>query len=308
MAETPNNLHAEDLAPVVGKPATPARKTRGDVLFDRLIYAGLNGVGTFVLTVPMAYWARYGEGRKAFESGANWISKTFRMNGKDAAAVADTMGLGLGGTAMIAPVYVAEHYRKPIVEWLNQRFGSETDKQAVVENSVPQTFGSILKGRAVAFLAVYAGFKLAYSNSKVSQALTSFEENVGSKTASWFKQPTHDLATFEALKAEHAVLTPSLEASLLKQSETKAFSIGKLAALDVFATAAATSILYVTSRIFAKRQAQSKQQHAPVVLPVAKVEVAPAEAVQTAPETRIQGEKHLAGAVAAPVQDTALQR
>lgn len=306
MADEANS--PELIAPqgVARAPEKPVR-THGDTLFDRWVYGGLNTVGTFIITIPLAYWAEHSKGgEKFFNSGTNKLISTFGMGEKNAEKVMKTTTLGLGGTVMIVPVWLAEHYRKPLVEWFNQHFGSEKDKQTVVENPTPQTFASILKGRAVAWCAVFAGFKGAEAIAKQAgnpAALGQFEDWFSKGVNRALGKDTHDAAKLAALEAKHgrAALTAAEKAT----AETISYRYGKLAALDVFATVAASSILYVTSRIFAKQHAakEAAKQAVPTVPAQVAVSEAPVPSVaKDAPETTIADAKHHAGVIAQDVQ------
>ncbi len=313
MANTPQNSESKLPDAPVAAPAKPAR-THGDKLFDRWIYAGLNGVGTFILTIPLAYWGDHGGGKAFFKKCASYLEK-WGADPKNAETAVRATTLGIGGTVMILPVYVAEHFRKPIVTWFNQHFGSDKDKKTVVENPAPQTFGSILKGRLVAWCAVFSGFKLMGALSKWLRnpaALGNFETIVGEEVCKRLgDKPTHNVAAMEKAIAEEtkkngAALTKEAMNEIKVAHETKMFSYGKLGALDVFATAAATSILYVTSRIFAKQRAQKAQlaSEKPSVTREAVVPMAdatgdaPPTLNASQPESTISGERHAAGMVA----------
>jgi len=249
--------------PHATEPAKAPARTHGDKLFDRWIYAGLNGVGTFILTIPLAYWGDHGKGQKAFKNAAEKL-ETWGMNPKNAETVVRTSTLGIGGTVMVLPVWVAEHFRKPIVGWFNQNFGSDKDKTAEVENTAPQTVASLLKGRVVAWLAVFSGFKLFGYGAKAAghpEALQNFETKFGEGAMKLLGKPTHDFAALEKETASIVAAGENVAEKLAKATakhETKAFRFAKIGALDVFATTAATSILYVTSRIFAKRRAEHR--------------------------------------------------
>ncbi len=69
-------------------------------------------------------------------------------------------------------------------------------------------------------------------------------------------------AAFNDAFAEHVVCKPFGKSTHVNvngiMEETKAFRYGKIAALDVFATTAAATLLYIGSRIFADRQSKER--------------------------------------------------
>ena len=298
MVDVPQNLEPTQAE----QPKKPMR-THGDKLFDRWIYAGLNGVGTFILTIPLAYWGDHGKGKQAFGNGAKWMNKNLNMDVKVAERAIGTTTLGLGGTVMVLPVWLAEHYRKPIVEWFNKHFGNEKDRHAVVENPAPQTFGTLLKGRVVAWLAVFSGFTGFAAASKAlghEHALDNFKTWFGKNTCKLIGKETHDPAVLAELKVAGKTAEEAL-----KGAETKAYHYAKLGALDIFATTAATSILYVTSRVFAKRKAKHDQIAAttakmpiPASADIVEAGVKGSTQATSLPSKTIAGEKIPAGVIA----------
>lgn len=279
--DEPHNL-AQQSAPE--KP----HRTRGDRLFDRIVYAGLNGVGTFLLTIPLAYWGDHGGGKEFFEKMGQKAATVLKRSPETAKTIVRATTLGLGGTVMVIPVFFAEHFRTPMVNWLNRNFGNEQDKATPVENPAPQTFASLIKGRLVAWCAVFSGFKIVEYVTKWAdhpKALENFEERFAKAACKIVKADTHVAGV-----------------------ETKAFRYGKLAALDVFATAAATTILYVSSRFFARSRSPEKQKEL-ATQAASRSDILRDEAgqesaalsgkIEAAPQPVIAGEKIHPGMVAA---------
>lgn len=286
LSETPQNLPpdattAPTSAATVAAPAmvqAPAkpRKTIGEKIFDWGTYGGLNGVGTFLLTIPLADWGN----RKIFDSWSKGLNEKFKIGPNTATNIVKSTTLAIGGTVMLLPVYLAERNKKPISEWLNQKFGNHEEKKAQVENPAPQTPGSLIKGRLLAWCAVFLGFKSMEWMGK-GEALQKFEQDFGKKTCAVLGKLTH-----------------------VNNVETTAFRWGKLAALDIFATAAATSILYVTSHVFAKQQARAQKKPSPYPVNISgQLAAARGDAItltESVPQTAIQGEKTHPGVVVAP--------
>lgn len=200
----------------------------GEKIFDWGTYAGIAGVGTFILTIPLAYWSKY-------TGGAKWYDKTAKLlKDKGAPEWLSNSLLGAtitmwGGNAMIAPVAVAEHYKVPIVKKLNAMFGDRSDP-ASIEEAPKQTLMALVGGRILAWCTVFTGF---VSMSRVfPKSFDTFENEFGTRLCQLFKKPTHVLG-----------------------EETRAFRFGKMAALDVFATAAATTLLYIGSHMLTNNKA-----------------------------------------------------
>lgn len=281
MANEPNNLTTDAVSP----PAPPP-KTRGETLFDLGVYGGINGVGTFIATIPLAYWSIYGGGAKHFDRASQYLEGT-GMSAKSIKNALTTTALGLGGTVMLLPVRLAEGYRQPIVNALNKHFGEKHDQTATPLADPTQTWSSLILGRLTAWGAVFGGFKLMEYGSKAigkPQALEHFEESFGQKLCNFLGKATHDAAGVE----------------------TKAYRYGKLAALDVFATTAASLLLYSGSRFFAERRdyrhavKEARANGTPVPPPPRDEAYMPATMppAANAPQMTVMGEKSLSGQLA----------
>lgn len=226
------------------KSAKKTSSSKGERLFDWLTYGGIAGIGAFAMTIPTTYWAKYGGGAAMFKKMAAKLTR----NGISSHAAEDivmTTALMQGGNLAIPPVKLMENYKPQIVEKFNQMLGDKSG-EASVEMDPQQTWGSLIKSRITAWLAVYAGFRggaALFGGDKLSAFETSFAENV---ICGPLGKPTH-----------------------IAGQETKLFRYGKIAALDLFATAAAASLLYLTSRFFAKR---NPHWHAHLQVPEGKTE------------------------------------
>lgn len=241
-----------------------ARKTGasiGEKLFDLGTYAGVAGVGTFALTIPVAYWAKYGKGAPYFKSASDYLVKK-GFSKRIADEMTMTSALMQGGNLTIIPVKLIENYKPQIVDSLNHRFGDESGA-ASVDKEPAQTWGSLLKSRVVAWLSVFTGFRLA-GMAIGDKNMDKFENRFAKGVCDVLGKPTH-------IEVPHA--TPGHPATKVESTH---YRYGKIAALDVFATIAATSILYVGSRFFAKRNKQWELEHTPKPEPVPQASPAPA--------------------------------
>ena len=265
--------------------ATPVEKSRGDKLFERWLYGGLNGVGTFIATIPLAYSAKYGKFKEPLENFGERLGRA-GLGAKNVNTVTLMLATSLGGTAMLLPTWLAEHYRKPIVARLNGKPADQPPApDAPAEYEAPkQTLGSLLRGRVLAMAAVTASFGVA--NHFFADAFKKFETNIGEKAVQWFA------------KNKSAAFT----------EKTKLY--GEMAALDIFATAAASSILFVGSRFFANHRNPESAQLA--TQPTAEDLFIRAETVlkdapaPSEPSTTISGEKQQAGVVRETGKETQL--
>jgi hypothetical protein len=155
-----------------------------------------------------------------------------------------TSVLMVPGNLGLIPIKAMENNKPELVEKFNKMLGDKS-ADASVENDSKQTWGSLVKSRLAAWLAVFTGFRVAATvigNEKFGQFENSFSENIVCKTLG---KPTH---------------IPGMEK--IAANETKLFRYGKIAALDVFATAAATILLYMGTRFFAKPNPQWHAKHA----------------------------------------------
>lgn len=205
----------------------PQHLSRGEKIFNWLVYGAVNAVGTFIITLPLGYWTKYGSVAKYFERGTNFLVKK-GMNPSMAEPLLSTTALVHGGNLMVAAVKVAEDNKIPIIKKIDEIIGDKTDV-AALEQQDKQTWPSLIKGRILAWLTVYTALQgtVTFAGAdKLAAIENGFAKNVVCKMLG---RPTH-----------------------VGGRETKTFRYGKLAALDIFATAAAATLLYIGSRFFAK--------------------------------------------------------
>lgn len=233
----------------------PHQSSRGERLFDWLTYGGIAGVGTFLLTVKIAYDQKYGGGdKKLYHKMTNGL-RSIGFSPKVAKDVVETTNLMHGGNLMVLPVAGLEYFKKPIVRGINAVLNEPPD--ASVQEGPQQTFWSLLKGRMVAWSVVFASMFTA--SEVIGPQMKNLEHRVGSAYAGFKDMPIH-----EGSMSREAFAT--LEESAKEAIGTKPYRLGRIAALDVFATAAAAALLYIGSHFFAKKAEQkreSKIEHAP---------------------------------------------
>lgn len=232
-APKPNTLPLPTEEPAKAAPAS----SRGERWFDWGVYGGINYLGTFFLTVPVADWIQHGGGKALYERAGESLVK-LGVNARYARQALHATALMFGGTLMLAPVWAFEKFHTPIVNWINEKYGTVQDRAARPQDAPEQTWGSLLMGRISAWTAVFASF---------------------AATAKLFPQTRQ---AFEHEYAKNLLCKPFGHPTHIDGVETKAYRIGKIAALDTFATAAATILLYMSSRFFARRREQRAQDKA----------------------------------------------
>ncbi len=234
------------------KPVEPSAtaktvKSKGEKFFDRAVYGGIAGVGTFVATLFMSYKLEHGQlaaGR--YSKLVDWVEKRlgsfFSTKISRGAAEESVMATSLmmGGNAMLVLVGLAEHYKIQIVAGFNAAFGDKTPPE-LIEKTPKQTWRSLIEGRLLAWGVVFTALFSAHQ--VLPKTFSTFKAEFGARTyqaVQWLKR----------------------EPALVEMEQTRAYRIGKLAALDIFATTAAAAILYVGGHFFARKQEEKKAQRA----------------------------------------------
>ncbi len=265
----------------------PRPKSRGEKWFDRFVYGALAGVGTFIATLYMANkfkngdWAgpRY---QKAVTATKDFLGKfmSSTASGKVADEVVQTTSLMMGGNAMLIPIGIAEHYKIPIVNGLNTALGDPTPPE-MIEKAPRQTWASLIEGRLLAWAAVFVAFVGA--RFAIPKSFTMYCHEVGERS--------HQLTSWITRK-------PRLTGNAMEA--TTSYRIGNMGALDVFATMAAATLLYVGGHFFARKQEEKKEQrhgqrasqNAPVHAAQPEAASSSPQAPETAPDTRIHAGAH----------------
>ncbi len=204
----------------------------GDKCFDTCTYGLIGGVATFLASLKFGFSARYGKLAPTLERWTQSMEKT-GLSRANAENLVMTTALMMGGNVMLPVIRAAEHYRTPIVN----AFNSHKGQQPVTEDSqAKQSWGSILKGRALAWVMVFSAFK-------GTAALIGPDK---------FEKFEHDFA-------RNLVCKPLGKPTHIHGMETKLYRYGRIGALDIFATTAATILLYFSSRFFAAQSANPPQ-------------------------------------------------
>lgn len=202
--------------------------SRGERIFDWITYGGIAGIGTYLLSIPMGYGIRHVESLKPT---IEWASKGLQKIGFTKTAARDvvmTTALMQGGNATIPFVKAMEKHKPELVCELNKKLGDSCDIETIKEEP-KQTWGSLVSSRLIAWAAVFASLKgtgMLIGDKRFEQ----FEETFSKKLfCNPFKSPTH-----------------------IEGRETTRFKVGKIAAIDFFATIASTVLLYVGSKSIAR--------------------------------------------------------
>lgn len=222
--------------------AEKTSSSKGERLFDWITYGGIAGLGTFVLTIPIAYWAKYGGGAKHFINGGKRL-QNLGLGEHTAEHAMMTTATMQGGNVTIIPVKIMENYKPQLVEKFNKLLGDKSE-DASIENDPKQTWGSLVKARIfLAWLPVFASFK-ATGMLIGEDKFAAFQNNFSKGVCDILGKSTH---------------FPGM--AKIAANETKLFRYGKIGALDLFATAAASTLLYIGSRFFAKKNEHWHAQH-----------------------------------------------
>lgn len=261
-----------------GAEKEPGQKKRklsiGEKVFDVSVYGVVNYLGTLILTVPIAHALQYGVGKNTFDSIAGRLPSE-GVGGKLSRALLMATTTMQGGNVMLLPVKWAESHKVGFVNKVNKAFGDKTDPSEIQE--VPkQTWGSLIGGRILAWTTVFGS--MFGADFVVGKQFAAYEQWFGRKTSQIMKKAPYEglpkkmIHAHGALKGKIAEATlrgestAKLEKGLAKlgkkiaQFETEPFHYGRIISIDIFATAAATALLFIGSRFFANHNAKKKQQ------------------------------------------------
>lgn len=283
-------MNTTDPTPHEAEPCAPVKKTKskGERFFDWAVYGGIAGVGTFVATVPLTYLFRHtAVGERYYFGIVNGLHKAVEkvapqlVSKKIAEDAVMTTALMMGGNAMLLPVGYAEKHKVTTVTGLNTILGDATPPDQI-ESQPQQTWGSLVKARLTAWGAVFAA--IFGASSMFPKSFAMFENEFAERTCKALGKPT------EVMKEGRMV--PS-----------RSYLLGKISALDVFATAAAAMLLYVAGHSFARKREEKKHHPARhrnglTGLPDAVENEAPI--TREGPETTLEGERRHDGKTLAP--------
>lgn len=237
-AAPPRAPHTDDTGP---------KRSRGESLFDWTVYGGIAGVGTFVATLWLTKWLTEGRGsaftEKCVAKLEGGLSRFFTPETSKNVAKQATLTTALmqGGNMMLLPVALAEHYKEPLVAKANVILGEEGPQENVVK-APQQTLLSLVQGRLTAWGVVFAS--LFTASQLFKKTFQTFEEEFANLACKIVKKPAQVMAKDGSMVA------------------SEAYRYGKIAAVDVFATAAAATLLYVGGHFFARRH-EEKKAHVP---------------------------------------------
>jgi hypothetical protein len=270
--------------------------SKGEQTFDFTVYGLMNWVGTFVITVPVAYWMMHGKGAaQSFrEAGTKWFEGVMPgvlkvtdtilspiRKAPPAEKMAErvkwwseqntiTFATFQGGNIMLLPIWLAERAKVPIVKALNRLTDDKTDP-ATIEEAPKTDIWALVKARLTAWAIVFTTFTTL--GNAVPKTFRTFSEEFGAKAAKLFgKTAYEDMATAEPLLAERAQLFEMGEAAkprlsevnrTLESMETSRFRLGKIASWDVVATTAAVVLLYAGSKFFTEEKERKEHKQKP---------------------------------------------
>ncbi len=201
-------------------------KSKGEKIFDWTVYGLMNYAGTFLLTMPLAYFIKHGAGKNWYDKidrGAEELGLHKGFGGNIVKALQSTFITFWGGNVMLVPVRLAENFKVGIVTKLNEWLGDKTDPSQIQE-APKQTWGTLIGGRLVAFFMTFS--MMFAADMMIGKYFQQLQE-LGGNLFKRFAKP---------------------------KNAQKAYHYGEIAALDSFATVASTALLYVTSHFFAQKR------------------------------------------------------
>lgn len=227
----------------------PAKRdrTQGEKAFDGMVYGGINWVVNTVLSAVLSFKVVKSDiGKKAMDS----LDRVFagirnrpHIPGKPG-ILADMMinvgTLFTGGTLLLAPIHYLESKKSSIVRWLDTKFANNNKSPEQIAqmhqqmDDIPkQTARSLLEGRFVVLglglgLGITAGKQMNQAGEVMGKAVTNTLTSEAKPHWGPFKrQSIHD--------------------------------VSRLLMVDLIIGAFTTMVFYVSSRVFAKRIEQRKE-------------------------------------------------
>lgn len=240
--------------------------SKGGKLFDFLTYFGLATVATFFATIPLAKMFTSGRFKFIADKLHNGL-KNVGASDHFAAEAVKTTNYMWGGNLMLIAVGAMEYFRTPMVKFFNRAMNDPTDPKSI-EDAPPQTVGSILKGRLVAWSTVFIGFNAI----TLAMGKEGYNKLLDSAGNAWAKL----------------------------RNNPKSFENGRLGAEDGLATISSAALLYIGSHFFAKRAYErrvekdylkKKQADEPVVA-APTTDAAPTPAANDKPLPQISQAQH----------------
>ncbi len=166
-----------------GKPVKDPAATEREMLpaektFDRAVYGGISYAAQAATGIVLTYWLKYGSGKPHFEKAAKWLGpKVFRNRTVEEATKEISSPLMVStmimvGNTFLLPVKWLENNKAKIVRSWHEKHDAKMEAKGTpftaeekahneeclqkLEKEPPQTWGSLLGGRAFGLAAVYA--------------------------------------------------------------------------------------------------------------------------------------------------------
>jgi len=258
-------------------------KTTGEKWFDGVRFTLAEAV-ILTLTATLAYVSRHG--KETYFGIPNYLKRMDDALLKKAGkipegpkqrlrvALAGTTILFHGGNAFIPIKEWLQTHKESIVTHFNKRFGKPGEVEAGKERLSRQekeTWGDVIKGRVVAWTTVFASFVGAdlatgsYKDGphKGKYKFDVFNEKVGKHVASWTEEGKRIIAENPE---GGQLLIDALE-------KNRTFNLGKILALDVFATTVCVFLWNAVSRLSAMLRKESREEE---TVPIAASRTRPA--------------------------------
>lgn len=292
------------------KPLPP--KTPGERYYDRMQFI-TGDVFIILASAALAYVARFGKEsyggvRNYLKDLQNYLDTKLMKHigtGGDfskltAMATSSTL-LTMWGGNLFAPILKHfENTKEAIVTRYNEKHGTPqdvADGHERLKDTPKQTWGDVIKGRAVGFVTVVSGFLGMYGLLGKSKTPTQMPD--GTEVRKWRLDQYEEKVgrLFAGLtKDGRGIAKKELKLGLTAaESENKLYRFGRMFALDVFAASAALLIWNVVSRFSAKQRSAHAATAAPAdpatannIAALDTEDTRVAEAENAAPEKKIQ--------------------
>ena len=216
-----------------------------------------------------------------------------------------TMVLSHGGNFFAPAIKSLENNREKIANWYNKRFGTKEDVEAAHERlkDIPkQTWGDVLKGRAVAWGTMFGLVMTAYvavgKQKKSGRYWLDIYEDKFARMASGLTKSGKEIAA-----------TPIAKELTEVQKANKTYRFSKILALDIFTTTSAIMIWNSVSRFLAKKRVEREKiaAHHERILTGEDQHHTPAQSVATEPEAEKADEKMMVHDARGAPKDGAVQ-
>ncbi|MFM7389747.1 MAG: hypothetical protein ACKO34_03875 [Vampirovibrionales bacterium] len=255
--------------------AQKQQRTKGQYVFDALLYPFLTNFAVFAFSVYVTYQTTHGAEGTPLKKRGDWFRKAAQeklgLSKEKAKAAVMILWSFLDGSLMAPVVKLFEDRRKDIAQKIDKKLGTEPDDPDAYKQEPKQTWGSVLGGRFVT-AGIVIPTAMLLGRKKEGQAHSLNEilfSNPGHKAGEWIEK---NLPVVQKV-------FPKL----------KVAGLFEIMAFEWFYTCVCTAGIYVSSRLFAtlaqkfndKKEAEKKEAPLKTGATVAKQPSTPTPATLT---------------------------